>query len=180
MVLLFLVIQHTRSTSPYRSVAERLIHCNPQISSHNNISFKSVNGETVSTTRYQNMIRLMLVGLCISKDTLVVKNNFFTMLTLVFLMYQDIYSKSKLTDVLTSNLVKFRSRDTGCYNYQFAVYFDRHLSSAAAVVPVTFQRNWKPEYCSFSKRSCGKTPVRLTNKGSWKILVYIFAIDWVR
>ena len=46
---------------------------------------------------------------------------------------------SKRTDVLPSNLVKFRSLDIGCHNYRIVLKFDRHLGTDAADVPAKFQ-----------------------------------------
>ena len=46
-------------------------------------------------------------------------------------------------DVSSPNPVKSRSREIECYNDRFAMKFDRHLGSAAAVLPVKFQSDWK-------------------------------------
>ena len=50
---------------------------------------------------------------------------------------------TKRTDGLLSNLVKSRSREIGCYDDRIVLKFDWNLSSAAAEVPVKYQRNWK-------------------------------------
>ena len=44
-------------------------------------------------------------------------------------------------DVLPSNLVKYRSRENGCYNDHIALKFDRQLDSATAEVQAKFQSN---------------------------------------
>ena len=44
---------------------------------------------------------------------------------------------------LTQALVKYRSRDIGCYDNRTALKFDRHLGSAAAKVPVKTQSDCK-------------------------------------
>ena len=50
---------------------------------------------------------------------------------------------TKRMDVLLPNLAKCRSREIGYYNDRITLKFDRHLSSAAAGVPVRFQSDWK-------------------------------------
>ena len=53
---------------------------------------------------------------------------------------------SNLTDVLLGVrpiLVNSRSLEIGCYNDRIALKFNRHLGSAAAKVPVKFQRAWQ-------------------------------------
>ena len=46
---------------------------------------------------------------------------------------------SKRTDILPSNLVKFRSLEIGCHDYRIVLKFDRHLGTDAADVPAKFQ-----------------------------------------
>ena len=53
------------------------------------------------------------------------------------------YMASGPLDVLLPNLVKSRSRAIGDCNDRIALKYDRHLSSAAAEVPVKFQNEWK-------------------------------------
>ena len=50
---------------------------------------------------------------------------------------------TKRMGVLPQDLVKSRSREIGRYNDRIALEFDRHLGSAAAEVPVTFQSDCK-------------------------------------
>ena len=62
------------------------------------------------------------------------------------LTYRLVTSGPLLTeqyDVLQPNLVKSRRREIGCYNDRIAIQFYRHFGSAAAELPVTFQRDWK-------------------------------------
>ena len=44
-------------------------------------------------------------------------------------------------DVLSQDLVKFRSHEIGYHDECIALIFDRHLGSAA--VPVKYQNDWK-------------------------------------
>ena len=48
---------------------------------------------------------------------------------------------TKRLDVLPRDLVKFRSREIGCFNDCVALKIDRHLGSAD--VPDKFQSGWK-------------------------------------
>ena len=48
---------------------------------------------------------------------------------------------TKRQDVLPPNLVKFRSRETGCYNDRITLQFDRRLGSAVTDVPVKLQND---------------------------------------
>ena len=43
---------------------------------------------------------------------------------------------------LPPNLVKYQSREIGCYNDHVVLKFDRHLGTAAAEVPVNFESDW--------------------------------------
>ena len=63
----------------------------------------------------------------------------------------------------------FRIREIGCYNYRTALTIDRQLDCAAAEGPVEFRSDYKSQtrisrLWDFT-RSCGKTSVRLVNKG---------------
>ena len=78
---------------------------------------------------------------------------------------------TKCTDDLPKDLVKTRSHEIGCHDYRAALKFDRNLGSAAAEDAAKFQSDWKslsmnPRLQDFT-RSCGKTSVRLVNRGPW-------------
>ena len=47
------------------------------------------------------------------------------------------------TDVLPHDLVKSRSHEIGCYNDRIGMKSDRHLGSAVAEIPFTFQSDRK-------------------------------------
>ena len=73
---------------------------------------------------------------------------------------------TKRTNVLPQDLAKSRSREIGCYHDRIFLKFDRHLGSTAAEVPVKIQSDWgslNPDLAAL--RSCGKTSVRLVNRG---------------
>ena len=59
-----------------------------------------------------------------------------------FFLYQ-IQVLYSLCGVLMPNLVKFRSREIGCYDDRIALKFDRLLGSAAVEVPVKLRSDWK-------------------------------------
>ena len=62
--------------------------------------------------------------------------------------------------------MKSRSRESGCFNDRVALKFDRHLDSPAAEVHAKFQSDWKSLNPNLAaSRSCGKTSVRLVNRG---------------
>ena len=56
-----------------------------------------------------------------------------------------------------------------CYNYRIALKFGRYLGSGAVNVLVKFQSDWKSlnpiSWLRDFARSCGKTLVRLVNRG---------------
>ena len=60
----------------------------------------------------------------------------------MFSHQQDHYSLSSKTSY-SQNFMMSRSRENGCYQDCITLKFDNHLGSAAAVVPVKFQRDGK-------------------------------------
>ena len=75
---------------------------------------------------------------------------------------------TKRTGVLQQDLVKSRSRKIGYIDARIALYFDWHLGSAAADMPVKLQSDWKSinsNRLQDFKRSCDKTSVCSVNRG---------------
>ena len=49
---------------------------------------------------------------------------------------------TKQRDVWLQDLVKFRSREIGCYNDRIALKFDKRLGSTAVEMSIKFQSDW--------------------------------------
>ena len=67
----------------------------------------------------------------------------------------------KRTHVLPQHFVKSRSREIRVYIFSINLIFDRHLGTSAAKGPVKLQS----DMIIITPQSCGKTSVRLLNRG---------------